>query len=201
MAVDPNSLVTLQEVKDYLGIPVSNTGPDALLETLINASSKKIESYIDRKIKRQSYIETQDGAGTDRIVTRHWPVLSVSEIAVDTSSEFTDANVVTEFLLEGDPAIGIILKGGRRFPKGTQCIRVTYEAGYDDVPYDLKQACLFTVEFMYEVRSDRTIRTTSKSKSGESVSYAGDIPQFVKDMIEPYSRCEFALGSISIQSV
>lgn len=201
MALDQYALVSLDRLKSYLGIPVSYTEKDLVLEDIINASSAKIESFIDRKVLSRQYSEIQDGRGTDRIVTRQYPLQQTLEIWDDVTGMFSDQNNKIDPALtaiEGD-GIGIVLLGKRRFSKGVMNIKIVYEAGYNSVPYDLEQACIFTCEYMYEVRSDRAIRTTSKSKSGESESYSDNLPQFVVDMILPYQRMDFGLGSIAVQ--
>jgi len=203
MAIDPNALTTLEDVKAQIGIPVLDTTQDTLLERMINAASEKIESFLDRRIKKRSWTEYQDGRGNDRIMLRQWPCDKPTELWDDISNEFTDTDNmvdVTDFTTEGDPAIGVILLSGLSFSKSNRNIKVVYEAGYDSVLYDISEACINTVEFMYDLRNNRRMGTSTKSKNGETISYLGNLPEFVIDMLLPYQRFEFGHASIAVQS-
>ena len=202
MAVDPNALTTLEDVKQHLDIPVTNIDQDAILERMINAASQKIESFLDRRIKKRSWTEFQDGRRNDRIVLRQWPCEKPTELWNDPSSKFTDTDNQldpADFELEGDPAIGVVLIG-RRFSNGNRSIKIVYEAGYDTIPFDLSEACIMTVEFMYDMRSSRRLGTSTKNKNSETISYLGDLPDFVLKMIEPYQRFDFGHASIAVQN-
>jgi hypothetical protein len=150
---------------------------------MINAASAKIEQFLDRKILK--------------------PCNKPTELWDDIGNEFTDAaNQIdaTEFTTEGDPAIGVVLLGGLKFSRSNQNIKVVYEAGYDTVPYDVEEACILTVEFMYDMRADRRIGTQSKGKNAETTTFLGNLPEFVTDMLMPYQRFEFGHASIAVQN-
>jgi uncharacterized phiE125 gp8 family phage protein len=202
VAVDPYALTSLDTIKSHLNIPAGTTSEDEVLERMINAASEKIEQFLDRKILKRSWTEYQDGRSNDRIVLRQWPCSKPSELWDDASSEFTDAsNMIDDddFALEGDPAIGVVLLGGW-FSRANRNIKIVYEAGYDVVPYDLEEACLLTIEFMYDMRADRRVGVSSKGKNSESVKFLGNLPQFVTDMLMPYQRFEFGLSNIAVQN-
>ena len=201
MAVDPYALTSLASVKSHLNISV--TTQDTTLERMINAASNKIEKFLDRKILKRAYTEYQDGRANDRIVLRQWPCDKPTELWDDISGKFTDSSNqldTEEYVTEGDPAIGVVLLGGLRFSRANKNIKIVYQAGYDTVPYDIEEACILTVEFMYDMRADRRIGVSSKGKNGESTSFLSDLPDFVTDMLMPYQRCEFGIAPIAIQN-
>jgi hypothetical protein len=201
MALDPYALTTLANVKSHLNITVATQ--DAKLERMINAASLKIEQFLDRKILKRSYTEYQDGRLNDRIVLRHWPCDKPTELWSDASGLFADSSNqidANDFVLEGDPAIGVVLLNGLVFPRSNKSIKIVYQAGYDTVPYDIEEACILSVEFMYDMSADRRIGVKSKGKNGETTTFAGDLPIFVKDMLTPYQRYEFGISPIAIQN-
>lgn len=203
MATDPYALTDLTTIKQHLNIDPLVTSQDAVLERMIDAASAKIESFLDRKVLTRSWTEYQDGRANDRILLKHWPCSKPSEVWDDPSGLFTDSSnqlASDEFELEGDPAIGIVLLGSRYFNKGTRNIKIVYDAGYATVPYDIEEACLFTVEYLYDMRSDRRIGVSTKGKNGETTTFLTNLPEFVIDMLLPYQRVEFGHANIAVQN-
>lgn len=203
--IDSNALAALGSVKEHLNIPEADVTQDNVLIRMINASSAMIEDYLDRKIKTRTYTEYYDGRGNDRMLLSHWPVTKPTELWDDIGSEFTD--IGTRIALadyevdgDGDNAIGIVLNG-LRFSKGTRNIKVIYDAGYSTVPYVIQESCILHVEFMYIMRQDRRIGTQTKGKNQENITYRGDLPDFVKQMVEPYRRMETPLAYKPVRNV
>jgi hypothetical protein len=201
--IDSYALTTLADVKEHLNIPTATTTNDNILIRQINAASEMIETYIDRKVRQRSFTEYYDGRGNDRILLRQWPVTKPTELWDDSSGLFTDSSnqfQATEFEVEGDPATGVILLGGRKFSKGTRNIKVVYQGGYATTPYIIAECCIWTVEFLYDMKSDRSIRVQSKGKNQETTTFLGDLPPVVKNMLEPYRRFEVPLAYVGVQN-
>jgi len=204
--VDPYALVDLAEAKEHLEIPTGNTGEDQVVTRLINSSLTLIERYIDRKIVKRQFDEVQDGRGTNRLLLRHWPADKPTELWDDNEGLFTDTDKqidTADFVLEGtdEGGIGVVLLGGLRFSKGTRNVKIVYEAGYDPVPHDLKEASLWTIDFLKDIRSDRRVGKSSKSKNAETENYYAALPDFIKEILDPYKRFEFPGASIPVRNV
>jgi hypothetical protein len=204
MAVDANALTSLATVKSHLNIGVLITNQDTKLERLINASSAKIENFLDRKILTRSYTEYQDGRRADRIILKQWPIEKPSELWDDPSGLFTDVSTQidsADFDIENDGDAGLVqLLNGLRFGRGSRNIKAVYNAGFATVPYDVEEACIMTVEFLYDLAQDRRIGVSSKGKNNESTSFLSDLPDIVQNMLVPYQRSEFGLASIAVQN-
>ncbi len=204
--ISPYALTTLATAKEQLGIPPANTDFDDVITRYINAATGKIESYCDRKFITRSYTEYQDGFANDRTLLDQWPAQKPSEVWIDSTSEFTDsdrqldaADYELEYSARGE-GIGIVLVGScrRLFPRGRRNLKIVYNAGYADVdslPYELEDACLWTVEFLYDMRSDRRIGTSVKSKNQENITFYEDLPAFVQKTLDQYKRVEWPSGS------
>jgi hypothetical protein len=197
--LDPYALTTVGNAKQHLGIMPADTTQDDILTRMINAASQKIEHYCDRKFKKRQYTEFYDGRGNDRMLLRNWPCDKPTELWDDPGNEFTSStNLIdpADFVVEqsSDGGIGIVLVNGLRFSRGNQNVKVVYDAGYSAVPYDIEDACLFAVEFLYTMKQDRRIGVSSKGKNGESTQFREDLPRFVLDILDRYKREEFALA-------
>lgn len=204
MAVDTYALTSLAVVKEHLNIPALTTTFDSILERMINSSSLKIENYINRKVKKRAYTEYQDGRSNKRTLLKQWPADKPTEVWVDSSSEFTDVTnklAATDYDLDQDSeglGLGIVLLNGLYFSKGTRNVKIVYEAGYATIPYDLADACIWTVEYFYDMRSDRRIGTSSKGKNNENINYYPDLPEVIKDQLDKYRRVEFPSANVAV---
>lgn len=200
VTLDSNALVTLAVCKEMLNIPDADTGQDEVLKRLINSCTFRIERYIDRKVKKRSWTEYQDGRNNDRLLLRQWPAEKPSEVWIDADSKFTDtANklATSDYELEiaaNGEGVGIILMGGLYFPNGRRNVKIIYPGGYDPIPYDLEEACWQFVEFLYNVRNDQRIGVISKGKNNETTQYEQGIPKFLLPTLDLYRRNDFGAG-------
>ena len=197
------ALTTLERAKEQCQIPDAETEIDNIMTRFINEASQRIENMTKRKLKSRTFTEYQDGSGNSRILTRQWPVISVAEVWLDSSSEFTDAAkmVDSSYYHIDQQNEGLVMRGGcRKFTRGIRNVKLVYDAGYATIPADLEGACLWMIEFLYEARSDERIGTSTKSKGDENVSFLQDVPEFIKDTIDKYTRFEFPLSSIAVEA-
>jgi hypothetical protein len=54
MTLNANSLVTLDDAKKWLDIPLASTDLNDRAELFINSASEMIERYLDRKLARKT---------------------------------------------------------------------------------------------------------------------------------------------------
>lgn len=132
-------LVTLQQVKDNLGITVNTY--DQFLTDQINLISEAMELYCGRKFKKANYTQTfyRDEFNKDlvnEIYLHHYPVNSITSIVDANGDAITDYRLV--------PATGLI-RSRERFFANYDFFRsiegemtVQYNAGYANLPYTLQ---------------------------------------------------------------
>ena len=84
MAVDPLSLVTLANLKTYLGITVSTD--DTILEQAIDRASKIVEGYCGRKFVEATYREFYDSFGAHRLTLKQRPISKILFVGAATQS-------------------------------------------------------------------------------------------------------------------
>lgn len=199
MAVSIYALTTLATAKTHLDVTVATH--DATIERMIDTASEAIERFCDREFVSRSQTEYQYGSRTDRILLKHFPVTAVAELWIDNSSDFTDSTnqlAADEFFI--DQEVGVGLKPGRLFGRGTRNIKITYTAGFTTIPKDLENACIQYVELLYDMWSDRRLGETTKSKGDESITYVQGVPTIIVDALMPFKRMDLALSNAMVDN-
>lgn len=181
-------LVTLQEVKDYLGL--RSPDKDEKLKMLIGVVSSDVENRkCRRRFLKQTYTEEKyDGGGTNELVLRNCPVVSIAElIPWKYASALTED---TDFVVEADRGIVRLLY--MVFPVSILGISVTYDAGYDGIsslPEDLRFAVIQAVAHKYHESSMKTYAVKRQSKGEEASEYIEtEYPQHALEIFALHSR-------------
>jgi len=206
-------LTTLGDVKAWLqtGQNAFPTTDDALLTRLITAASQLIQTWLNRQITSQDWIETRDGLGNllgpsdVRYQFAAFPVTAVSRVVVDgvvipaipTPAQSATAAVGTIGAQSGylfTPTQLVIR--GYAVPRKAGCVSVQYTAGYAVPPADLSQACIELVALRYRERG-RIGEVTKAIGGGQTVSYSQkDMSDSIKSLIQQYRRVAPIAGSL-----
>lgn len=150
-------LVTRSEYKAYSGI--ASTNSDAAIDIMIPRVSNLVKA-----ICRRTFLDYVDDAkveyfegGTKSYSPEETPVLNVSslEYSLDYGSTYTTLTEYTDYAVnKKDSSIICINKD---FPYLINGYRVTYTAGYEELPEDLKLA-VFDIISYYE-KNDSAVHT------------------------------------------
>ena len=198
MALNANALTTLDNFKAILRIPTLDVTQDTRLELWINAASQLIETLTDRVLINKTHVQVINGRRSERIILQQWPVTTLTEIRIDSNSDFVDANTILdpdEYRLQNDQEIVLL---SRKFGVGLHNVQVTYDAGYLTIPSDLELACLHLSEWYENLNDNRNIGRSQKSKNSESVQLLQDVPPIIMTEIMRYKRVQVPLGEIPI---
>lgn len=188
-------LTTLDDVKAWLslggppgsGQAAMGTVDDYILTRLITSASVFVQSWLNRQLALQDWLEVRDGlAGPygpyeSRFSFAAFPVRAVASVVV--------AGVTIPAIVQPAPAPSgqsvsafysnqagysftptQLFVRGYFVPRAAQCVRIVYTAGYDPIPFDVAQATLELVALKYRERTRIGERTRSLG-GGESVSY------------------------------
>lgn len=180
MTLAANALCSLNELKNYLNMPTAETSYDTVLELLINMASDVIEQFLGTPVLNGSYTEKLDGDGTNVLVPRHYPIISVSSLKVDGEAVSSDDYYVYEGYIYSEQTLA----------EGHQNIELIYTAGWgatmSDIPLDLKLACIKLASYWYR----RDVGAYSHS-FGEPEEVRGlpawSMPAAVRSLLEPYA--------------
>jgi len=198
-------LTTLADVKAWLqtGQSAFPATDDALLTRLITAASQFIQTWLNRQIASQDWIETRDGLGNalGSIDVRYqfaaFPVTAVSLVVVGgltippvaaSPPALPRVAAVSTFATQ----VGYLFTPtqlvirGYAVPRKAGCVTLQYTAGYSVIPPDLAQACIELVALRYRERS-RIGEVARAIGGGETVSYSQkDMSDSIKTLIQQY---------------
>lgn len=153
------SLVTLAEMKTYLGI--SATTYDTFLTTEIDIISTAINNYCGRDFELKNYTQTiyadnfESAFDTKDIYLYHFPVTTIdSAKIIETDADGNDSELaITYYRLQ--KSLGLINRtypGGAKIPwmcSEGQRAEFTYSAGYATIPSDIKSVVYSLVSERY----------------------------------------------------
>src|SRR5881296_1220370 len=127
----PNALVGLADYKEWHPLGNTSTALDAVLKTLIDASSDDIQRFC-RRIFRKGTItdEPHDGTGSRTLRLRRPPIWSVSAVKIDGAPLDPASYVVPRLASDADAEVdfndGRVVLLARTFPVGTRNVLVSY---------------------------------------------------------------------------
>lgn len=158
--------------------------------SLIEAASRYVKDYTQRAFLRTTYTEYLSGDGTKDLRLSHYPVLSVSSVTVDGTTE-------TDYVLLPDE--GILVRGDSTddpagsigWDRGTRNIVVTYIGGEILVPEPVKRAVILMAKELQQ-RIDAGAMRREKlgdyeyEMAGQEVTVYGRVPSVVAMLLAPY---------------
>jgi hypothetical protein len=144
-------IVTLSEVKAYLQIPNPSqpASTDVIMQGYIDAATEYVENYVG-PVTETDYVERHDGY-TSEIVLLHRPILRINSLVevvalvVDNLEESVTRNPIDGYQVNyRSGKIKRVFSGGypRIFWPGSRNIEVSYTAGYEPVPAQVRLATL-----------------------------------------------------------
>lgn len=180
------NLVTKAEYKAYLGITSVNS--DAEIDFLIPKVSDLVKTYCRRTFVDyydEPKIEYFDG-GFKKLILKESPVVSV--LAVNYSEDFGKTyRALTKFTdwIQRDDFILSLNAAG--FPEVLNGYKVSYFAGYETVPSDLKLAVLDLVEY-YSKNNGAVHSTRDITPNTTQINYISttNFPAHIKRVLDQY---------------
>lgn len=164
-----STFVTVDEALDHLrAAGVITTEPDLdYLEWLCSVATDAVERDLGRNYVRKTVVEVHSG-GSDRLVLRRTPVLSVTSVS-ESGSALTGSDYVM------DPEMPILYRGSmtsaRRFSPGRLNVTVTYVVGSLNPPPVVRKVALNAIQGMWR-QSQQAPQPFADDFAGESVGVA-----------------------------
>lgn len=169
MAVNTYSLITLDNVKLFIGLSNSTSDVDDLIEDLIDRISTSFETYCDRKFLSREYTEYYDGVGEDKLFVDQYPIITISGIWDDRDWGWASDTIVDSDYYRISNNGWFVVFNNTVLLDYQQNVKIAYTAGYSTIPDDLKQACIEEVARTYKNKNQ--IDISSKTLIDGSVSY------------------------------
>jgi hypothetical protein len=181
-----NNLITRAEYKAYASI--SSTNQDAEIDAIIPKVSQLVKTYC-----RRSFIDFVDEARSETF-EGGYPVLLLKETPVtqiisvqqskDYGQTYTKLVKFTDWVQRGDEVVAIDPRGFEPLVNG---YRVSYFAGYETVPEDLKLAVLDLVT--YYRKNDGAIHSTkAPGTNAVQIEYISttSLPAHIRRVLDLY---------------
>ena len=182
-----NALITFTELQK--AFPNSSTSKQDYYEDLINGASAIAEKITKRKLKGRDYSLTLDGTGTSKIVIPDYPVNSVTSVNVDEGRVFSAETELAENEYGVYEDNGIIVLFDSEFPKLPLIVKITLNAGFTEIPEDIKIAIMEIVNFLHSRRNSNLIGVKSKNlDTGISETWETSIPYNALQILNRYIK-------------
>lgn len=189
------ALLTLEELKLYLGIDAGDTSEDEYLKLLINNCTEILNSAVGYIIFEQSYndgvgdnenpLYIQRGEDSKELVLPFRNItdtvtfqMEISELNND--GDWTVINTENYWVRKSEA----IIEYNDKFSTWYN-YRFTFSAGYDPVPYDIKSICMSMIAQVYNTQGTEGIK--SEKIDTYSISYMEQkTTQLVQPIINNY---------------
>ena len=185
-------LVTLEDYKTYKKI--TKTDSDNELQFIVDSVNVLVRTFVGHSIIDhyttpivESFNVKQGQTG---LQLNEWPIVQV--ISVQTRNDYTQPyEILDPTLYYVDTDVDCIYLHGKSefWSEGFGAAKVTYRAGYETVPLDLRMACLDLVHmyFKEEYKEKRSIGSTSiDNSSNKASSLATEWPIHIIRVLDMY---------------
>lgn len=141
-------LITRAEYKTYVGI--NSTNEDAIISSLIPRVSELVKTYCRRTFVdyvNDAKVEVTHAGYGDAITLAEYPIIAVSavEYSSDYGQTYTELEEYVDYVINTNDATIVAISGD--WPKLLNGYQITYTAGYETIPLDLKLAVMDLVTY------------------------------------------------------
>lgn len=183
-------LTTVEKVKIYLNL--SSTNDDEFIEDLIGFIQEQVEKYCNRKFDVATYIE--DYQCKHKCFPKNTPLKSVQSIVRDNNimmnaDDYKIRGNYIEFVsdLKGYSMGGSVLYAS----DDTNEVTITYTAGYDTIPEDLKLAAIKLVALEYKKSREERLGVESEREGAVQRAYEkkdSEMPLDIEKVLIRYKK-------------
>lgn len=185
------SLVTLSEYKAYAQI--TSTNQDAEISAIIPKVSQLVKT-----ICRRSFVDYVDefkeeiysGGKGNKLFLKEYPLLSVSsvEYSTDYGETYTDLEEYVDYIIDSEDGTIMAMGNFITFPKYINGYRISYYAGYEILPEDLKIAVMDLIT--YYIKNDASIHSPkAPGTNSVQIEYVTTtaLPSHIKRVLDLYT--------------
>lgn len=148
-AYEEQSLVSLSDLKTYMGINVSTN--DAVLLALLRSATDFVEKYTCRKFVYKRYTDTYyPEQNWDRLKLNNYPVDTIESVVLDGITLDAASGGYANYIVEKEGYVRRL--DGGVFPEAPFPTQVTYLAGFKPIPEDLRLAIMKIASADYNIR-------------------------------------------------
>jgi hypothetical protein len=194
-------IISLADMKAYLGIESTDTDNDDVIEDMINACGTMFDNEVNRKLEAQTYTIYMDGTGTQSIFVPSYPIISITSVNIDSDRVFGSDTLVNsgDYVFYPDTGEICFFKADypvrhTSFSRGRQNVKVVYVGGYTfsgtsiTLPYDQRKAAKDQIKFKFKKWQDGTegISSYSTLNNNQTLVESTDILPMVTRVLDKY---------------
>ena len=184
-------LITLDEYKSYESLV--STKEDFKLELLIASVSKLVKTYCGNSIIDHYTVpkveEFSVKWNTDFVQLTESPLIDVTSVQMR-DNEVSLYQTLTSSQYYVDYSTDSVYSVDRGWPRGFGAVKITYTAGYEDTPQDLKLAVIDLIRYYakneYKERQTLAGATIENPSAGANSSVA--FPDHIKRVLDLYKN-------------
>jgi len=179
----------LSDLKAWLNINDNVNNDDAVLTNLLSAATGLIIRYLGWDLTTQAYTQTFNGNGRDRVMLSNYPITAVSSVTIDgvaipVAGPYGGSNFLPQGYSFDENTVYL---RGYWFRKDIQNVTISYTAGYEEIPFEVSQACLELAADRYRQR-DR-IGKASEGLAGQTTAFSlKDMPPNTRQILDMYRK-------------
>jgi hypothetical protein len=181
------NLITKQDYKTYAGIKSTNS--DGEIDALIPRVSQLVKNYC-----RRTFVDWVDtfkievfNGDCDRFILEEGPVVAVNSVGVsdDYGQTYVDLTEYVDWVL--DSIYIIPVNASAYWDRKIRGYRVTYTAGYEDVPDDVGLAVMDLITY-YRKNDNAVHSNKAPAVNGTNVEYISNaaFPAHIKRVLDLY---------------
>ena len=183
-------LVTLNEIKTYLEIPLTDTSKDAKLEMLGTLATNLVETLCNRNFAVRKYKDVYNTENSSQVFLRHYPISDITSIVY----LGTDL-LLSDFVIDKDRGVleligfsavdfNITPRRFTTFAKNTGALEIIYTSGFDILPEGVKLVVLANIAKLHN--SGKYAGISSLSIGDFKISTRETLSTFEMAMLTPY---------------
>jgi hypothetical protein len=143
------------------------------IEIWINEESAIVNRMAGINFGSTQYTQYYDYNGEEDLFLKHAPVITIDTFEYNTASlgnaaSWTTKVEDTDFSVDQDRGVVTLISGNFSPSSGKKRMRITYTAGYDDIPYEVQK--LATKLVAKRVIDSVLAKDTNERQSGKSIS-------------------------------
>jgi hypothetical protein len=184
-------IVGLDEVKNHLNIPLTDTTLDDELRSFIDSSSDLAESYVGQVLGRRTFTSELYDGGTEFIRIRNPKAISITsvyenDVLVSPSQYVLDYTGQRLYRIGSGTLYATNSYG--YWTQGMNNVSITYVAGYVNPPMAAKQGVLEIIRHLWQTQRG-AINVMSRTNSGDELysTPTYSLPRRAMELLDPTS--------------
>lgn len=184
-------LTTREKVKAYLKayLKINDTSDDLFIDDMIQDSQGIIEGYCKRHFDIATYTNEQHNI-MHKIFTREYPIKSVISIK-RSGTEITNYRVFPAYVELLDYKSVTMSNKLRYVDNEETYAEITYQAGYETIPFDLQKAATELAALFYLESRENRLGIDAESEGAVSYTYTkknSELPLNISCILDRYKK-------------